>query len=100
VVAVDEFGNPVEDQNQGLLAEPPVEPSPGLTEEPSPSPSEDERDEYEDKPKVAQGDLVPAGETSNAAAQNLLAERETHRLNGDDEAHDAVTEKLGELGFK
>ena len=99
MVAVDEFGNPVEDQNQGLLAEPPVEPSSGLTEEPSEYEADDKYNKY-DAPKVAQGDLVPAGETSNAAAQNLLAERETHRLNGDDGAHDAVTEKLGELGFK
>lgn len=103
-MAEDEYGNQIEDPNQGLLADPPVEPSPGLTEEPSPSPAEQEDDVDDDAdtdvPAPAQGDLVPAAETSNAAAQNLLAERETHRLNGDDEAVDAVTDKLGELGFK
>lgn len=43
--------------------------------------------------------LAPAGESSNPAVHQLLAELETHRVNGDvDEVQDIVA-YLAELGY-
>ena len=43
--------------------------------------------------------LAPASESSDAAVQNLLAEREAARLNDDEDAVKGVDKRLADLGY-
>jgi len=44
--------------------------------------------------------LAPASESEDSAVQQLIAEQDIHRQNGDDAAVAAITERLAELGFR
>lgn len=52
------------------------------------------------KPAEPSGDLTPAGEASDPAVHQLLAEKQTAVANGDDDAVKALDRQLNELGYE
>lgn len=52
------------------------------------------------KPEPARPALIPAGEATDPAVQHLLAELESHRINGDKDDAQALIAYLAELGYK
>ena len=54
----------------------------------------------EPEPKAASGKLAPAAASGDPEVHALLAEQETAKSNEDDDAVQAVTKKLADLGFE
>ena len=72
---------------------------PHLREQPVPeAKAKAKPDEVKSEP--AKGRLAKASESSDAAVQNLLAEQEIHRMNGDDDKVADTVRRLADLGYE
>lgn len=59
-----------------------------------------EQKQPEQKASVVEPELKPASESTDAAVQQLLAQRSNAVVNGDSESAERVTADLAERGYK